>query len=50
MQHRLKKPNTLVAVAVASGISAPALNIPMLLAEESEQYNLEEIIVTATKR
>ena len=50
MRHGLKKPNTLVAVAVASGISAPALNIPMLLAEESEEYNLEEIIVTATKR
>jgi len=50
MDSRLKKPNALIAIAVASGISAPLLNIPIALAQESEDLDLEEIIVTATKR
>jgi len=50
MKKRLKKPNAVIAIAVASGISAPLLNIPIALAQESEDLDLEEIIVTATKR
>ncbi|SVD47078.1 uncharacterized protein METZ01_LOCUS399932, partial [marine metagenome] len=50
MKNRLKKPNAVIAIAVASGISAPLLNIPIALAQESEDLDLEEIIVTATKR
>ncbi|MDE0743977.1 MAG: TonB-dependent receptor [Woeseiaceae bacterium] len=44
------KPNKVVAAAVATALSIPAINVQNLLAQDSSNIALEEIIVTATKR
>ena len=44
------KPNKVVAAAVATALSVPAINVQNLWAQDSSNVALEEIIVTATKR
>ena len=44
------KSNKTVAAAVAAALSIPVINTPNLLAQDTSNVALEEIIVTATKR
>ena len=44
------KPNKTVATAVATALSIPAISVTSLMAQDSSNVGLEEIIVTATKR
>jgi outer membrane receptor protein involved in Fe transport len=46
----LTQPNKVVAAAVATALSIPAMHVSNLLAQEPSNFALEEIIVTATKR
>ena len=45
-----QKPNKAVATAVATALSIPVITVPNLMAQDSNNVALEEIIVTATKR